>query len=138
MKINTFEAAIINMILKEEKEYSKVNKNNLIKAYIFKKKYLLSDNNDLFLTFDSLIEINNIILNQNDNSLRLYQVKPAGYDFEYMHFSEISSKLQILMDKFNTRLISKRNFMTEFLTIHPFLDGNGRTVKLLMICQSKA
>ena len=125
MKINTFEAAIIKMILKEEKEYHKVNENNLMKGYIFKKKYLLSDNNDLFLTFDSLTEINNIILNQNNNSLRLCQVKPAGYGFEYMHFSEISSKLQILIDKFNNRLISKRNFMAEFLTIHPFPDENG-------------
>ena len=41
MKINTFEAAIIKMILKEEKEYHKVNENNLMKGYIFKKKILI-------------------------------------------------------------------------------------------------
>ena len=48
--------------------------------------------------------------------------------------TEITSKLQILIDKFNDRFISKKHFVTEFLTIHPFLDGNGRKVKILMQC----
>ena len=95
---------------------------------------MLTENNDLFLTLDSLIEMNNLVLGQNNSSLRLCQVKPAGFDFEYMHFTEIASKLQVLIDKFNDRFVSKKNFVTEFWTINPFLDGNGRTVKILMQC----
>ena len=50
-----------------------------------------------------------------------------------MHFNEISLQLQILIDKYNDRLVSKRDFVSKFLAIHTFLDGYGRTVKILMI-----
>ena len=49
-----------------------------------------------------------------------------------MHFSIIDLHLQILIDNFNDRLISKKEFLNKFLYIHPFSDGNGTTVKLLM------
>ena len=50
-----------------------------------------------------------------------------------MHFSKIEQQLQILIDNDNDRMISKKEFLNLFLSIHPFLDGNGRTVKILMI-----
>ena len=134
MKVSKHELENIKLILNEEKEYSKVNEKQLVKALIFNKKYLLTESNNLFLNFDSLIELNNIILEKNNSSLHLCQVKPAGFEFEYMHFSKISLKLQILINKFNDRRVSKRDFVTEFLNIHPFLDRKGRTIKILTIC----
>ena len=50
-----------------------------------------------------------------------------------MHFSKTCLQVQILIDKYNDRLVSKRNFVSQFLAIHPFLNGNGRTIKILMI-----
>ena len=49
-----------------------------------------------------------------------------------MHFSIIDLHLQILIDNFNDHLISKKEFVKNFLYIHPFSDSNGRTVKILM------
>ena len=120
---------VLEKILNEENEQSQVNMKLLKKAFIFKKNYLLTENNDLFLTLDSLIEVNNIVLNKNNTSLRRCQVRPAGFKFEYMHFSKIDFELQILIDKFNDRMVSKVVFLKQFL----YIDGNGRTVKILMI-----
>ena len=50
-----------------------------------------------------------------------------------MHFSKINTNLQSLIDRFNDRQLTKTEFLKEFLTIHTFLDGNGRTVKILVI-----
>ena len=133
MQINKYEQMVLEKILNEENEQSQVNMKLLKKAFIFKKNYLLTENNDLFLTLDSLIEVNNIVLNKNNTSLRGCQVRPAGFKFEYMHFSKIDFELQILIDKFNDRMVSKVGFLKQFLYIHPFIDGNGRTVKILMI-----
>lgn len=49
-----------------------------------------------------------------------------------MHFSKITSKLHFLIDKYNERMVSKLDFVSQFLN-HPFLDGSGRIVKILMI-----
>ena len=49
-----------------------------------------------------------------------------------MHFSKIETNLQSLIDGFNDRQLTKTKFSKEFLDIHPILDGNGRTVKVLM------
>ena len=60
-------------------------------------------------------------------------MRPAGFKFEYMHVRKIGVELQILIDKFNDRMVSKVDFLKQFLYNHPFIDGNGRTVKILMI-----
>ena len=122
------------MILKEEKEISEDNFLRMLKAYKYIQRELLTSEGDLFFTFDSLITLNNIITNSNNIFLRQVNVKPAGYNKQYMHFSQIESELYILIDEFNDRFISKRYFFIKFLNeIHPFLDGNGRLVKLCLI-----
>ena len=122
------------MILNKEKEINKDNIFRMIKAYKYIQSELLTIDGDLFLTVDSLITLNNIITNSNNITLRQINVKPAGYNKQYMHFNQIESELYRLIDQFNDRYISKRYFIKKFLDeIHPFLDGNGRLFKLCFI-----
>ena len=122
------------MILNEEKEMNEVNFSRMVKAYKYIQRELLTTNGDLFLTVDSLTTLNNIITNSNSILLRQTNVKPAGYNKQYMHFNYIESELYRLIDQFNDRYISKRYFIKKFLNeIHQFLDGNGRLVKLCFI-----
>ena len=122
------------MILHEEKEFNQDNFHRMVKAHKYIQEELLTAEGDLFLTVDSLIFLNNIITNSNNTFLRQVNVKPAGYKKQYMHFSQIESELYRLIDQFNDRFISKRYFFIKFLNeIHPFLDGNGRLVKLCLI-----
>lgn len=110
---------------------SEDNFHRMIKAHNYIRKELLTTEGDLFLTVDSLITLNNIITNSKNLFLRQTNVKPAGYNKQYMHFNYIESELYTLIDQFNDRYISKRHFIKKFLNdIHPFLDGNGRTIKL--------
>ena len=48
-------------------------------AFDYKEKYLQNKEGDMFLTVDSLIEVNNLILGKNNTGLRKVNVKPAGY-----------------------------------------------------------
>ena len=122
------------MILKEEKEISKDNFLRIKKAYKYIQRELITTDGDLFLTLDSLITLNNIITNSNNILLRQTNVRPAGYNKQYMHFNQIESELYKLIDQFNDRYITKRYFIKKFLNeIHPFSDGNGRLVKLCFI-----
>ena len=122
------------MILNEEKELSEDNFYRMVKAYQYIQRELLTTEGDLFLTVDSLITLNNIITNSNNIFLRRTNVKPAGYNKQYMHFDRIELELYRLIDQFNDRYISKRYFIKKFLNdIHPFADGNGRVVKLCFI-----
>ena len=124
----------IFLILNEEKEMNEVNFSRMVNAYEYIQRKLLSTDGDLFLTVDSLITLNNIITNSNNIFLRQTNVKPAGYNKQYMHFDKIESELYRLIDQFNDRFISKRYFIKKFLNeIHPFLDGNGRLVKLCFV-----
>ena len=74
MTITKLELEILKQILNEEKESNKKNEEQLVKEYLFKKKYLLTEENNLFLTLDFVIEVNNIILNKNNQPLRKCQV----------------------------------------------------------------
>ena len=122
------------MILHEEKEFNQDNFHRMVKAHKYIQEELLTAEGDLFLTVDSLIFLNNIITNSNNTFLRQVNVKPARYKKQYMHPDKIELELYRLIDQFNDRFISKRCFFIKFLNeIHPFLDGNGRLVKLCLI-----
>ena len=45
---------------------------------------LIDSDGGTYLTIDSLIEINNIIISSNDITLRKANVKPYGFDELYM------------------------------------------------------
>ena len=121
-------------ILKEEKEYSDLNYFNMKTALDYKEKYLQNKEGDMFLTVNSLIEVNNLILGKNNTELRKLDVKPAGYATNpYFPWWCIESSLYILLDEFYKRRITNRDFCDCFMEIHPFLHGNGKTCKLLFI-----
>ena len=124
---------IIKQILNEEKEYSKKKFINMLKSYVFIQNNLKENGKNLLLTMQSLLDLNNIILNTKNPTFRLKQVKPAGYNFHYMDYKIVSFHLQILVDNWNSRYLTPRRFIQSFLEIHPFLDGNGRTSKILFI-----
>ena len=119
-------------ILIDEKELMETNLERLIQARIYKDKELITADNDLLLTVDSLITLNNIVTGSQNLSLRSVNVRPAFHKKQYMDFTKIEFELYKLVDAFNDRYITIRQFYHIFLNeIHPFLDGNGRTCKLL-------
>ena len=119
-------------ILNEEGELNNKNLFQMMLAHQFKNKELINKDADLFLTFDSLIRINNYITDSHNIQLRRINVKPAFYNKQYMDFTRIESELYRLVDQFNERQITPRRFCDIFLDkIHPFADGNGRTCKIL-------
>ena len=105
-------------------------------ALDYKEKYLQNKERDMFLTVNSLIEVNNLILRKNNTELRKLNVQSAGYATNpYLAWWCLESSLYILLDEFNERRKKNRDFCERFIEIHPFLDGNGRTCKLLFINQ---
>ena len=83
--------------------------------------------NDMYLTVDSLIDINNIISGLKNIILRKVNVKLYGFDKIYMDEYLIKDKLFQLINPFSMRKISH-----EDVYIHPLYDGNGRTCKILL------
>ena len=121
-------------ILKKEDEFNIENAMRMKYASDFKNQELINKGGDLFLTVDSLFRINNIITNSHNLHLRQHNVKPAGYNEQYMDTSRIEAELYSLVDMFNDRRITPSLFCDTFLDkINPFADENGRTYKILFI-----
>ena len=76
-------------------------------------KFKIYSDNDMYLTVDSLIDINNIISSLKNISLRKVNVKLYGFDKIYMDEYLIKDKLL-------------------HVCIHPLYDGNGRACKILI------
>ena len=115
------DARNINRILTEEREQSERNFHRMENALIYKRKLETADGT-LLLTVDSLITLNNTVLNKNNLGLRKHDVKPAGYNRKYMSFYNILPALTGLVDTFNKGKITPKTFVETFLKIHPFAD----------------
>ena len=126
------DARNINRILTEEREQSEKNFHRMENALNYKRKLETADGT-LLLIVDSLITLNNIVLNKNNLGLRKHDVKPPGYNRKYMSFYDILPALTELVDTFNNGKITPKTFVEAFLKIHPFADGNGRTCKILFM-----
>ena len=120
-------------ILNEENKYSPNNLFRLKTALEYKRTNLTDRYGKLYLTVGSLIRINNFITKSTNFRLRTVNVRPRGYEKEYMDYYLIEPTLYGLIDNFNLGRINSKVFEESFLKIHPFLDGNGRTCKVLFI-----
>ena len=77
---------------------------------------------------------------------RTRDVKPNGYNHSYTPYKKVEDRLNILITFVNTKLLlhkekKKMNveifsvcvlFFSEFLHIHPYIDGNDRLARLLV------
>ena len=81
----------------------------------------------MYLTVDSLIDKNNIIIGVNTIILRKGNIKPCKCDKMYMNQGLIEDKLYQLVDQFNERKINHRYFFLHYLTIdiHFMMGAEG-------------
>ena len=100
---------------------------------VYIKNNLIDSDGGMYLTVDSLIEINNTITSSNNITLRKVDVKPYGFDKMYMDKELIEDKVYQILDQFNERKIATTKSYSILLNkLHPFFDGNGRTCKILL------
>ena len=86
----------------------------------------------MYLTVDSLIEINDIITGSNNITLRNGIVNPYGFDKMYIDKELIEDRFYQIIDQFNKRKItSTKSYSILLNKIHSFYDGNDRTCKIL-------
>ena len=102
-------------ILIDEKVLRATNLKRLIQARIYKDTEFLITENDLLLTVDSLITLNNIITGSHILSLRLVNVRPAFHKKQYMDFTKIEFELYKLVDALNDRYITINRRTMEIL-----------------------
>ena len=84
LKEKSDEKVILEKILVSEKELSGINFKWLKKRLAYRKNNLFDFNNTIYLTVDSLVDINNIMTGSNNITLRKVHVKPYEYDKMYM------------------------------------------------------
>ena len=93
-----------------EKEFTETNYKRFQEALIYLKHNLIDINGSMYLTVDSLMEINNIITGSNNIALRKVNVKRYGFDKMYMDKELIRDKPYQIIDQFNERQITSTKF----------------------------
>ena len=79
-----------------------------------------------------MIEINKIITDSNNITLRKVNIKPYRFHKIFMEKDLIEDKLYQIIYQFNESKITPIKFDSIILNkTHPFDDGNGRTPKIL-------
>ena len=82
---------------------------------------MIASDGNMYLTVDSLIEVNNIITGSNNFTLRKVNVQPYGLEKMCMDKDLIEDKLYQIIDQFSEREITPVKFYLMFLNhIHPF------------------
>ncbi len=114
--------------------------NNVKRAY-----QLMQQQQQNELTINTTLQLHRVLMNgilNNAGTYRTINVKPYGsIDFEYIDSSLISKRMNRLFKEMNheiqytydllTSVKLVAYFISEFLLIHPFRDGNGRVVTLM-------
>lgn len=92
-----------------------------------------------------IMAINQTLMNglmENAGIYRTKDAKPSGSHFLYCRSEQIERRLTVLVEFFQKEVSSLANglelillatlFFSEFLMIHPFSNGNGRTARILL------
>ncbi len=93
-----------------------------------------------YISEDNIKEINRLVLNDMSDWAGIYRrtiVHVGGSNYERPHYDQVPSLMRELVDylKYNQDghpIKIAADVHTTLLGIHPFLDGNGRTARLLM------
>ena len=107
-------------------------------------KYITYNNNNPIISIDLINNIHIDLMNGllPDNLVGIYRkiyVNVNNSNMEYVNAKMIEKKLNILIDFINNTVCDTKNeyilksiiFFSEFLRIHPYKDGNGRTARIL-------
>ena len=123
---------VIKETLILEREFNETKCKRLRKVLVYIEKNLRDSDGCMYLTVDSLIEINNIITSSNNITLITVKLKPYGFYKMYMGKELIEDRLYQIIDQSDERKITYTKFYSILLNkIHPFYYGNGRTCKIL-------
>ena len=101
---------VMKEILISKKEFTETNYKILQKSLVYIKSNLVDSDGGMHLTFDSLIEVNNITIGSNHITWRKVNVKPYGFDKIYLNKKSIEDKLYQKIDRFNERKIATSKF----------------------------
>jgi len=120
------------------------NLNNVIDTY-FRNDWLFINRISDGLTIDIVNDVHATIMNgliDTPGVFRTSHAKPAGFSLVYIPPHKINDRLTSLLNIINEELsrcgtnrkkalVIAAEFYTEFLHIHPFQNGNGRTARIL-------
>ena len=84
---------VIKEILISEKEFTETNYKRLQETLVYLKNNSIDTVGGMYLTVDSLIEIDNRVTSSNNITLRKVNVKPYEFDEMYMDKELIEGKL---------------------------------------------
>lgn len=127
-------------ILESEEHFD----NNSLQGAKRAKEYietLLKSSDKGLLEHEIIIAVNSKLLlkKQYEYCLNQRMTTFKGIEKIYCDPKDIYCKMQIIIDRFNQKSFYGNNvfkalveFVFEFLHIHPFADGNGRTIKFLV------
>ena len=124
----THESTVVIIdILTSEKELSDINIFRMSTAldYLLQLKHSELNKADIS-------HINAVIRGINNNgNYRVTECRPYGSRVQYINSSFVPYVMQNWLLDINEKKLSPSKLLLRFLEIHPFLDGNGRTGKLL-------
>ena len=93
---------------------------------------MIDCDDNMYLTIDSLIEINNVT-GSNNITLRKVHVKPYGLVKMYTDKDLVEDKLYHIIDQFNENKITPVRFYSILLNeMYQFYNGHGRTCMILL------
>ena len=99
---------------------------------------MIDSDGNIYLTLNSLIEINNMMNSSKNITLRKVHEKPYGFDKILIDKDLIEYKYYQIIDQFNeTRTANVKFYLILLNKIHLFYDWNEKTSKILVLMMMK-